>query len=191
MGESKNHQSQIINHQFPLPPFPPWPRSPLPSRRRRHSHELTEDVVTIGRISDNVIQINDASVSSHHAEITLHRQPSHPQGPQLHQRHPRQRSQLHRRPASRRRPRPLWQNRRPVSLGKPGRRPAASRAGSRRRRRRREQQPPRGFLKRLALQEQVAAKRIPSPPRSSSSPASPSWSSSAPSYSIFQLQPPQ
>lgn len=35
------------------------------------SHELTEDVVTIGRISDNVIQIDDASVSSHHAEITL------------------------------------------------------------------------------------------------------------------------
>jgi pSer/pThr/pTyr-binding forkhead associated (FHA) protein len=35
------------------------------------THELTEDVVTIGRLSDNVIQIEDASVSSHHAEITL------------------------------------------------------------------------------------------------------------------------
>jgi pSer/pThr/pTyr-binding forkhead associated (FHA) protein len=33
------------------------------------THELTEDVVTIGRVSDNVLQINDASVSSHHAEI--------------------------------------------------------------------------------------------------------------------------
>ncbi|HEX4085445.1 MAG TPA: FHA domain-containing protein [Chthoniobacteraceae bacterium] len=33
------------------------------------SHDLTEDVVTIGRVSDNVIQIEDASVSSHHAEI--------------------------------------------------------------------------------------------------------------------------
>jgi pSer/pThr/pTyr-binding forkhead associated (FHA) protein len=33
------------------------------------SHELTEDVITIGRVSDNVLQINDASVSSHHAEI--------------------------------------------------------------------------------------------------------------------------
>ena len=33
-------------------------------------HELTEDIVTIGRVSDNVIQIEDASVSSHHAEIT-------------------------------------------------------------------------------------------------------------------------
>ena len=35
------------------------------------THELTEDVVTVGRISENVIQINDASVSSHHAEITI------------------------------------------------------------------------------------------------------------------------
>jgi predicted component of type VI protein secretion system len=36
------------------------------------SHELTEDTVTIGRVSDNTIQIEDASVSSHHAELTLH-----------------------------------------------------------------------------------------------------------------------
>ena len=35
------------------------------------SQELTEDVVTIGRVSDNTIQIEDASVSSHHAELTL------------------------------------------------------------------------------------------------------------------------
>jgi pSer/pThr/pTyr-binding forkhead associated (FHA) protein len=35
------------------------------------SHELTEDSVTIGRISDNLIQINDVSVSSHHAEIVF------------------------------------------------------------------------------------------------------------------------
>jgi predicted component of type VI protein secretion system len=34
------------------------------------THELTEDVVTVGRVADNVIQIEDASVSSHHAEIT-------------------------------------------------------------------------------------------------------------------------
>jgi pSer/pThr/pTyr-binding forkhead associated (FHA) protein len=33
------------------------------------THELTEDIVTLGRVSDNVIQIEDASVSSHHAEI--------------------------------------------------------------------------------------------------------------------------
>jgi len=35
------------------------------------AHELTEDVVTIGRVSDNVIQIDDVSISSHHAEITF------------------------------------------------------------------------------------------------------------------------
>jgi pSer/pThr/pTyr-binding forkhead associated (FHA) protein len=35
------------------------------------SHDLAEDVVTIGRVSDNVIQIDDVSVSSHHAEITF------------------------------------------------------------------------------------------------------------------------
>jgi len=34
------------------------------------THELTEDVTTIGRVSDNVIHIDDPSVSSHHAEIT-------------------------------------------------------------------------------------------------------------------------
>jgi pSer/pThr/pTyr-binding forkhead associated (FHA) protein len=35
------------------------------------AHELTEEVVTIGRLSDNTIQIDDASVSSHHAQITV------------------------------------------------------------------------------------------------------------------------
>jgi len=35
------------------------------------THELTEDVVTVGRVSDNTVQIEDASVSSHHAELTL------------------------------------------------------------------------------------------------------------------------
>jgi pSer/pThr/pTyr-binding forkhead associated (FHA) protein len=33
------------------------------------THELTEDTITIGRISDNMIQIDDCSVSSHHAEL--------------------------------------------------------------------------------------------------------------------------
>jgi hypothetical protein len=33
------------------------------------THELSEDIVTVGRVSDNVIQIEDASVSSHHAEF--------------------------------------------------------------------------------------------------------------------------
>ncbi len=35
------------------------------------SHELTEDVVTVGRLADNTIEIDDASVSSHHAQLTL------------------------------------------------------------------------------------------------------------------------
>ncbi|HEV7869073.1 MAG TPA: FHA domain-containing protein [Chthoniobacteraceae bacterium] len=34
-------------------------------------HELSEDVITIGRVSDNLLQIDDASVSSHHAQLTL------------------------------------------------------------------------------------------------------------------------
>ena len=34
-------------------------------------HELTEEVVTVGRLSDNIIQIDDVSVSIHHAEITF------------------------------------------------------------------------------------------------------------------------
>jgi pSer/pThr/pTyr-binding forkhead associated (FHA) protein len=35
------------------------------------SHDLTESTITIGRISDNVLQIDDVSVSSHHAQLTL------------------------------------------------------------------------------------------------------------------------
>ncbi len=35
------------------------------------THELTDDAITVGRVSDNSIQIDDASVSSHHAELTL------------------------------------------------------------------------------------------------------------------------
>ena len=34
------------------------------------SHELAEDSITVGRISDNMIEISDASVSSHHAQLT-------------------------------------------------------------------------------------------------------------------------
>lgn len=33
-------------------------------------HELTEEKVTVGRLPDNTIQIDEVSVSSHHAEIT-------------------------------------------------------------------------------------------------------------------------
>ena len=34
------------------------------------SHDLPEEQITIGRQDDNTIQINDPSVSSHHAELT-------------------------------------------------------------------------------------------------------------------------
>lgn len=33
--------------------------------------ELTDDAYTIGRLPDNMIQIDDGSVSSHHAQLTL------------------------------------------------------------------------------------------------------------------------
>ena len=33
------------------------------------AHDLTEDAHTLGRVGDNSIQIDDASVSSHHAEF--------------------------------------------------------------------------------------------------------------------------
>jgi pSer/pThr/pTyr-binding forkhead associated (FHA) protein len=34
------------------------------------SHELMDDVVTVGRLADNTIQLEDISVSSHHAQLT-------------------------------------------------------------------------------------------------------------------------
>jgi pSer/pThr/pTyr-binding forkhead associated (FHA) protein len=34
------------------------------------SHDLIEDVVTVGRIAENTIEIDDPSVSSHHAQLT-------------------------------------------------------------------------------------------------------------------------
>jgi pSer/pThr/pTyr-binding forkhead associated (FHA) protein len=34
-------------------------------------HELAEETVTVGRLPDNTIQIEDGSVSSHHAEIVF------------------------------------------------------------------------------------------------------------------------
>ena len=33
------------------------------------AHELIEDLITIGRGSDNMIVINDPSVSTHHAQL--------------------------------------------------------------------------------------------------------------------------
>lgn len=35
------------------------------------THELTVDKTTVGRVEDNTLQISEASVSSHHAEILL------------------------------------------------------------------------------------------------------------------------
>ncbi len=35
------------------------------------THELAEATITVGRLPDNALQIEDASVSSHHAELTL------------------------------------------------------------------------------------------------------------------------
>ena len=34
------------------------------------SHDLSDNTITLGRVADNMIQIDDASVSSHHAELT-------------------------------------------------------------------------------------------------------------------------
>ncbi|MGB8355297.1 MAG: FHA domain-containing protein [Chthoniobacteraceae bacterium] len=43
----------------------------LPDGGGEVSHDLTGDTITIGRLSDNTIQIDNISVSSHHAELTL------------------------------------------------------------------------------------------------------------------------
>jgi len=37
----------------------------------RVTHELADQTITIGRLSDNDIELDDISVSSHHAELTL------------------------------------------------------------------------------------------------------------------------
>ncbi len=35
------------------------------------SHELVDEVITLGRVSDNMIQVEDGSVSSRHAQLSL------------------------------------------------------------------------------------------------------------------------
>jgi len=35
------------------------------------THDLTEDTITVGRVEDNALQIDDISVSSRHATLTL------------------------------------------------------------------------------------------------------------------------
>ncbi len=37
----------------------------------KRSHELSDERITIGRAPDNLIQIDDASVSSRHAQLSL------------------------------------------------------------------------------------------------------------------------
>lgn len=34
------------------------------------THELVDELVTLGRVDDNTLQVEDASVSSHHAQLT-------------------------------------------------------------------------------------------------------------------------
>jgi pSer/pThr/pTyr-binding forkhead associated (FHA) protein len=34
------------------------------------THELVDEVITLGRLPDNMIQVEDGSVSSHHAQLT-------------------------------------------------------------------------------------------------------------------------
>lgn len=41
------------------------------SEDNRPTHDLGEEKVTIGRLADNTLQVDDGSVSSHHAEISL------------------------------------------------------------------------------------------------------------------------
>lgn len=41
------------------------------SEDNQTTHELAEEAVTVGRLADNTLQIDDASVSSHHAKIQL------------------------------------------------------------------------------------------------------------------------
>ncbi len=41
------------------------------SDENKISHDLTEDKITVGRLADNSLQIDDGSVSSHHAELVL------------------------------------------------------------------------------------------------------------------------
>lgn len=34
-------------------------------------HELSDELVTLGRVDDNMVQVEDVSVSSHHAQLSL------------------------------------------------------------------------------------------------------------------------
>ena len=54
---------------------------------------MLDELITLGRVADNMIQIEDGSVSSRHAQLSLARQRQLPTpGPGVHQRHARERS---------------------------------------------------------------------------------------------------
>ncbi len=47
------------------------PKLAIALENSKPTHELTEERITIGRAPDNLIQIDDPSVSSRHAQLTL------------------------------------------------------------------------------------------------------------------------
>jgi pSer/pThr/pTyr-binding forkhead associated (FHA) protein len=47
------------------------PKLSIALENSKPTHELTEERITIGRAPDNLIQIDDPSVSSRHAQLTL------------------------------------------------------------------------------------------------------------------------
>ena len=59
----------------------------LPDGGGEVSHELTGDTVTIGRLPDNTIQIDNISVSSHHRPAHSQRRGLSLEGPEFHEWH--------------------------------------------------------------------------------------------------------
>lgn len=47
------------------------------SEENKLTHDLTEEKVTVGRLADSTLQVDDASVSSRHAEIFLEHEKYH------------------------------------------------------------------------------------------------------------------
>lgn len=47
------------------------------SEENKLTHDLSDEKVTVGRLADNTLQVDDASVSSRHAEIFLERDKYH------------------------------------------------------------------------------------------------------------------
>ena len=55
---------------LPFPPPMPKLKATLPETGEI-THELVDELITVGRISENIIQLEDASVSSRHAQLAL------------------------------------------------------------------------------------------------------------------------